>query len=161
MGAEHVLDLLDDAEEVGSQAIELVDEDDARYLGLVGITPVSFRLRFDAAGTAEDADAAVEHLERTVNLDGEVDVPGGVDDIQAVLVPLAAGRGRLDRDPALLLLLHEVGRGGAVMHFTDLVDLAGELEDAFGRRGFARVDVGKNADVPIGAEVSHTGLPSK
>ena len=154
-GAEDVLDLLHHAHEVGAEAVELVDEDDARDFRLVRVAPVGFRLRLHAAGTAEHADAAVEHLQRAVHLDGEVHVSGGVDDVQAVALPLAAGGGGLDRDAALALLLHEVGGGFTVVHFADLVDLAGQAEDAFGTGRLAGVDVGEDADVSILAEVCH------
>ena len=99
----------------------------------------------------------VQHLQRTIDLDGEVDVPGSVDDVQTMVVPEAGGGGRLDGDAALALLIHEIGGGGAVVHFADLVDLAGQFEDALGGRGLARVDVGENADVPVACEVCHIG----
>src|SRR3546814_3191937 len=65
--------------------------------------------------TVEDAQAALD-------LDGEIDVSGGVDDIQAVLgtialigLPQTGGRRGRDRDAAFLFLLHPVHRRGAVM----------------------------------------------
>ena len=44
------------------------------------------------------------------------------------------------------------------MHLADLVDLAGELEDALGRGGLARVHVREDADVSLLGEVVHTVL---
>jgi hypothetical protein len=41
------------------------------------------------------------------------------------------------------------------MHLTDLVDLAGELEDALGGRGLAGIDVREDADVSLLGEVVH------
>ena len=35
------------------------------------------------------------------------------------------------------------------MHLADLVGLAGVIQDAFGRRGLARIDVGNDAEVPV------------
>src|SRR3546814_7060119 len=79
--------------------------------------------------TVEDAQAALD-------LDGEIDVSGGVDDIQAVLgtialigLPQTGGRRGRDRDAAFLFLLHPVHRRGAVMDFADLVRLAGVIEE--------------------------------
>ena len=153
LGAEDLFDLLDDAIEVRAQAVELVHVDDARDLRVVGVTPVRLGLRLDAAGAAEHADAAIEHLERAVHLDGEVHVPRRIDDVEAVLFP-EAGRGcRLDRDAALLLLDHEVCRCGTVVDLTDLVNLARELEDALSRGGFSRVYVRENTDVSLLGEV--------
>ena len=46
-------------------------------------------------------------------------------------MPFQSGGGSgLDRDATLLLLLHPVHGGGAVVHFTDLVALAGVEQDA-------------------------------
>jgi hypothetical protein len=63
--------------------------------------------------------------------------------------PEAGRRGRRDRDAALLLLLHPVHRGGAIVHFTDLVRLPRVVEDALRRRGLAGIDVRHDADVAV------------
>ena len=102
-----------------------------------------------AFGSTRRADAAVEHFKRTVHFDGEVNVSRGVDDVQAVAVPFTGGGGGLDGDAALLLLLHEVGGGLAVVYLAGLVDLAGELENAFRGRGLAGIHVGEDTDVSV------------
>ncbi len=150
-GCENVLDLLHDAVEVGADPVQLVDENDARNLGIVGVAPVRLRLRLHAARATENADTAVKNLERTVDFDREVHVSRRVDDVEAMLVPLAAGRGGLDRNAALLLLVHEVGRRFAVVDFARTMNFPRELQDALGRGRLARVDVGKYADVSVNA----------
>ena len=80
---------------------------------------------------------------------------GGVDDVEAMVVPEARRRSGLNRDAALLLLLHEVRRRGTVMHLTGLVDLTGELENALSGGGLACVHVREDANVAILAEVGH------
>ena len=74
---------------------------------------------------------------------------GRVDDVQALAIPESGGGSRGDGDAALLLLLHEIHGGSAVMHFADLVALAGIIEDALGRRRLAGIDVGHDAEVAI------------
>lgn len=49
-------------------------------------------------------------------LQGEVDVARGVDDVDAVVFPVASGGGRGDGDAALLLLLHPVHRRRTLVH---------------------------------------------
>ena len=61
-GAKNILHLLHHAVEVRANAVKLVHVDDPGYAGFVRIAPVCFRLGFHAAGTAEHADAAIEHL---------------------------------------------------------------------------------------------------
>ncbi len=153
--AENFFHLSDDAVKICADPVELVHVNDAGNAGIVGVAPVRFRLRLNAARAAEDADAAVKNLERTVNFDGEIDVAGGVDDVELVASPEASGGGGLDGDAALCFLVHEVHGGCAVVDLTDFVDLAGELENAFGGGRFTRIDVGEDADVAVFAEVLH------
>ncbi len=154
--AENFLHLSDDAVEICTDPVELVDVNNASDFGVICVAPVGFRLRLNAAGTAEYADTAVEDFERTVNFDGEVNVARSVDDVELVVFPEASGGGGLDRDSALGFLFHEVHGGCAVVDLTDFVDLAGELENTFGGGGFARINVGEDADVAVFAEVLHT-----
>ena len=141
-------DLLEGALEVRADAVHLVDEADPRDAILVGLTPDGLRLRLDAGDRVEHRDGAVEHAQRALDFGREVDVAGRVDDVDAVLAPEARRRGRRDRDPALLLLLHPVHDRGAVVHFTDLVGDARVEQDPFSRSGLAGIDVGHDADVP-------------
>ena len=62
-------------------------------------------------------------------------------------VPLAGGRGGGDRDAALLLLLHPVHDGGALVDLADLVGAPGVEQDALSRRRLTGVDVGHDPDV--------------
>ena len=149
LGAEALHDVLEALVEVGARLIHLVGEDDARNLVLVALAPDRLGLRLDALVGVEHADGAVEHAQRALDLDGEVDVAGRVDDVQALAGPKGGRRSRRDGDAALLLLLHEVHGRGAVMHFADLVRLAGVIEDPLGRRGLAGVDMRHDAEVAV------------
>lgn len=61
--------------------------------------------------------------------------------------PEAGHGGGRDGDATLLLLLHPVGDGVAVIHVANLVDQAGVEKDALGRGRLACIDVGGNANV--------------
>ena len=54
---------------------------------LVGLAPHRLGLRLDAGDRVEHGDGAVEHAQRPLDLDREVDVAGRVDDVDAVVVP--------------------------------------------------------------------------
>jgi hypothetical protein len=56
-------------------------------------------------------------------------------------LPEAGRRRRGDGDPALLLLLHPVHGGRAVVHLADLVVHTGVEQDALGGGGLAGIDV--------------------
>ena len=71
---EAVLDHLDAPLEVRPDAVHLVHEADARHAVLVGLAPHRLGLGLDARDGVEDRDRAVEHAQRALDLDGEVDV---------------------------------------------------------------------------------------
>ncbi len=133
--------------EVGADAVHLVHEGDARDQVLVGLAPHGLGLRLHAGHRVEQRDGAVEHTQRALDLSGEVDVAGRIDDVDPRAVPLAGGRGRGDRDAALLLLLHPVHDGGTLVHLTDLVGAPGVEQDPLRRRRLTGVDVGHDPDV--------------
>src|SRR5690606_408287 len=103
-----------DSVKVGADAIGFVYVNNARDFAVVRVAPVGFRLRLHAAGTAEYADAAIEHFERTVHFNGEVHVAGRIDDVESMVLPVTRRRGGLDGDAAFLLLCHEVSGCRAV-----------------------------------------------
>jgi hypothetical protein len=147
--AESLAHHLHDVLEVGADAVHLVDERDARDVVLVGLAPHRLGLGLDPADRAEHGDRAVEDAQRALDLDGEVDVAGRVDDVDPVIAPVAGGGGGGDGDAALPLLLHPVHGGGAFVHFADAVDPTRIKEDALGQGGLAGVDVGHDPDVAI------------
>ena len=149
LGAEAGLDVVHALEEVGADLVHLVGEDDARHFVFVALAPDRFGLRLDALVGVEHDDGAVEHAQRTLHLDGEVDVAGGVDDVEALFLPERGGRGRGDGDAAFLLLLHPIHRRGAFVHLADLMALAGVIEDPLRSRGFPGIDVRHDAEIAV------------
>ena len=152
IGLKPVDDRLDIGVEIGPGPVELVDEADARNLVAVGLAPDRLGLRLYPGDPVEYRHRSVEDPEAALDLDGEVDVAGGVDDVDVVVVPDAGGGGGGDRDPPLLLLLHPVHRGCALVDLTDLVVAPGVIEDALGQSRLARVDMGHDPDVPGSAQ---------
>ena len=146
--AEPVAHRLHGGVEVRAGAVHLVDERDARDAVAVGLTPDRLGLRLHTGDGVEDGDRAVEDAEAPLDLDGKVHVPGRIDNVDAMVTPLRGRRRRGDGDAALLLLRHPVHRRGALVHLAHLVSATGVVEDALGRRGLARVDVGHDPDVP-------------
>eukprot|EP00976_Prorocentrum_cordatum_P090453 1188133-Prorocentrum_minimum.AAC.4 len=79
--------------------------------------------------------------ERRARACGEVDVTGCVDNVDALVLPLAGGGSGGDGDAALLLLDHPVHGGTALVHLADLVGAASVVEDALCGGGLASVNV--------------------
>jgi hypothetical protein len=119
--AELLLELIDHAERVGAGAVAFVDEGDARHLVAAHLLVDGDGLGLHAAHGAQNQDGAVEHPQGPLHLDGEIDVPGGVDDVDLVPLPLAEGGGRGDGDAALALQLHAVHEGPDAVLALDVV----------------------------------------
>ena len=149
--SEVLLDLCAHRQEVGARAVHLVDVTQTGHVVLVGLTPYGLRLRLHAAYGAERGDSAVQHAQRTLHLDREVDVSRGVDQVDLVLVahvvPESGRCSRGDRDAALLLLNHPVHDGSAFVRFTDLVGFARVEKDSLRRGGFTGIDVSHDTDI--------------
>ena len=144
--------------------VHLVDEADAGHVVLVGLAPDRLGLGLHAGDGVENGDGTVEDPQRALHLDGEVHVAGRVDDVDPVVGPVTGGGRRGDGDAPLLLLGHPVHGGAALVDLADLVVDARVVQDALGRRGLARVDMGHDPDVPgtgqgelsFGGSVSHS-----
>src|SRR5262249_39400692 len=95
----------------------------------------------------EHGDDTVEDPQRPLDLDGEVDVAGGVDQVDRVAAPRERGRGGGDADAALLFLLHPVGDRGAFGDLAHARDDTGVEQDALGGGRLAGVDMRGDADV--------------
>ena len=83
-GVEAVLDHLHAAVEVGAGPVHLVDEAHPGHGVLVGLPPHRLGLGLDPGHRVENGHGSVEHPKGALDLDGEVDVAGGVDDVDAV-----------------------------------------------------------------------------
>ena len=154
VAADQVGDLGRDALRLGARQVDLVDHRDQLEPGVDRQVGVGDGLRLDPLRGIDDQQRPLAGGEAARDLVGEVDVAGGVDQVQ--VVGLAVGglvldpHGlRLDRDPALALEVHRVEH--LRLHFRR-VDGAGELEDAVGQRRLAVVDVGDDREV---ADVVH------
>src|SRR5438552_14475686 len=82
---EPVLYLPVHAKEIGADPVHLVDERQTRHAVLVSLAPYGLRLRLDAADGVIHHHHAIKYPHGAFNLDGEIDVARGVDDVDAVL----------------------------------------------------------------------------
>ncbi len=161
LGAETVHDIGQALEKIGADLIHLVAEYDARNLVLVALAPHCLGLRLHSLIAVEHANRAVEHAQAALHFDGEVNMSRSVDDVMSLAAPQGGGRRRCDRDTALLLLLHPVHGGRALMDLAHLVALSGVVEDPLGRGRLAGIDVGHDAEIAVildGMAAGHTRL---
>ncbi len=148
---EHILDLAHYFEEVCTRTVHLVNVTYTGHVIFVGLTPHGFRLGFNTAYGAERGNGAVENAERTLDFNGEVNVPRGVNQVDFIFVarilPESGGSGRGDGDTTLLFLLHPVHGSGTVVHLADFVGKAGVEQDTLRCGGLTGIDVSHDADI--------------
>ena len=120
----------------------------------VGITPVRFRLRFNAGNAVKDDNRAVQDAKRALHLHREINMPWCVYQINAVFKifiaavvsrrPKAGCRGGGNRNPPLPLLLHPVHYRVAGMHLADFMRNASIEKHPLGNGGLAGINMGND-----------------
>ena len=131
--------------EVRAHNVHLVYKSHSRHMVFVSLAPNGLRLRLYAALGAKNGYRTVQHAQGTLYLYREINMSRGVDDIDAVALPIGGRGGGGDGDTTLLLLLHPVHGGAAVMGLTQLVVNTRVVQDTLGGGGFAGVDVRHDA----------------
>jgi hypothetical protein len=139
---------------VGSRQVDLVEDRNDGQVAVQGEVEIGQGLGLDALGGVDQQHRALAGLQRAGHLIGEVDVAGGVDQVQDELVacvfsladrPGQAHVLRLDGDTAFTLDVHPVEVLGA--HIA-IGDDSGQLQHPIGKGRFAVVDVSNDAEVP-------------
>ena len=107
------------------------------------------RLRFDALRRIDQQERALARGERPRDFVREVDVPGRVDQVEDVGLPVLGGvvqpdGMRLDGDAALALEVHRVEHLG--LHLAGL-QRSGRLEKTIGQRRLAVIDVSDDGKI--------------
>ena len=142
---EQVENLVGDLDGAGVRPIDLVDDDDRLQPHLEGLGDDEFGLRQRPLGGIDQHQSAVNHVEDALDLAAEIGMAGGIDDVDAGVVP--DQRGRLGENGNAALAFEIVG----IHHpFGDALVLAKRarlLQETVDQRGFAVIDVGNDGDV--------------
>ena len=146
---DHVLDLLLDLFRLGRRQVDLVEDRHDLMAGVDRVIDVRQRLRLDALRGVDHQKRALAGGEAAVDLVGEVDMAGRVDQVEHVV--LAVTRAvfephglRLDGDAALALDVHGIEH--LLLHLA-LLQPAGELDQPVGERRLAVVDMGDDREI--------------
>ncbi len=147
--ADHILDLFDDTLRLGAGQVDLVDNRDEFEVGLERQIEIRQRLRLDALRGVHHQNRALARRQTARHLIGEIDVSGGVDEIQFVFLAIERGvahphRLRLDGDALLAFEIHLVEH--LLRHVTPR-DGAREFQQPIRKGGFAVVDMGDDTKV--------------
>ena len=147
---DHVLDLLLDLVGLGGRQIDLVEHRHDLVVVVERLVDVGERLRLDALAGVDHQQRALAGGEAAVDLVGEVDVAGRVDQVEDIVLAVARAvvepHGlRLDGDAALALDVHGIEH--LLDHFARRSSPPVELDQPVGERRFAVVDVGDDREI--------------
>jgi hypothetical protein len=109
------------------------------------IATIGRRPTFRAFGGIDENDRAVDHVQDALHLAAEIGVAGGVDDVDAGILP--DDRGRLGQDGDAALLFEIVRVHHALGDTLVLAVGAGLFQEFIDERGLAVVDVGDDRDI--------------
>ncbi len=126
-------------------AVHLVDHHDRLEAHREGLLGDEAGLGHWAVDCVHQQQHRVDHRQHTFDLATEVGVSGGVDDIDAVILPLDGRVLGQDGDPAFLF--DGVGVHDPIAVVTTLVEGAGLAQELVDQRGLAMIDVGDDGDV--------------
>ena len=146
---EDVFELLAAAGNIGGGEIDFIKNRDDGEVLFHGEVDVGHGLGFDALGGIDDEDGAFARREGTGDLVREVDVAGGVEEVElvsfAILGLESKGDGvGFDSDPFLALEIHGVEVLGLRLTLGDGLSF---LHEAIGQGRFAMIDVGDDGEV--------------
>ena len=138
---------IDNAIEVSTHNVHLINIDHSGNMVFVSLSPDGFRLRLNTTLCAENSDGTIKHSEGTLNLNGEVNVTGSVNDVYAMVLPKTGCRSGCDCDSSLLLLLHPVHCCGAIVRFAYFMSFSCIEQDTLCCGCFAGVNVRHDTNV--------------
>ncbi len=125
--------------------VDLVDHDDRLQADLERLRHHELGLRQRPFGGVDQHQGAVHHVEDALDLATEIGVAGGIDDIDAGVLPQDRGRLGQDGDAALLFEVVRIHR--ALFDALVVAESAGLAEELVDERGLAVVDVGDDRHV--------------
>ena len=114
---------------------------------LIRLSPDRLGLGLDAALSAKNCNRTVKNSQGALDLNGEIDVTRGVDDVDTVVLPETGRSSGSDGYTTLLLLLHPVHRCGAIVGLTDFMSFSRIKQDTLGCGSFTGIDVRHDTDV--------------
>ena len=147
--ADHVFDLLGNTVAVRRGQVDLVQDRHDVMIRVNRVIHVGKRLRLYALGTIDNQQRPFDRAHGPRNLVGEIDVTGGVDQIEDIFLAIFGRvidphRLGLDRDPALALDIHRIEHLRLHIAQGNGVRL---LDQAIGERGFTMIDVGDDGEI--------------
>ena len=157
--ADDFLDFGFDLVDLGGGQVDLVDDGDDFMVVLDGLVDIGERLRLYALGCVHHEQCAFARGEAARDFIGEVDMAGGVHQVELVKEPVLRGviepHGlRLDGDAAFFLDLHIVEHLPLPRHLA-VGEPACLLDQPVGQRRFAMVDMRDNREIADAGKLSH------
>ena len=142
-----VMDHVQNIVEVCTHDVHLIYIDHSWNAIFISLAPYSFGLWFNTALSTHYCYRTVEDAQGTLYLYCKVNVSRSIDDVDAVVLPVAGCSSGSNGNTSFLLLYHPVHRCATIMSFTDLVVDTGVVQNTLSGGSFTSIDVRHYADV--------------
>ncbi len=139
-----------DLVEIRIDFVQGIDDQNLGDAEIRGVIPDPLGADADAVLGMDDDQGKIGHAQRAEGLADEIQVAGGVDDVELLAHPFGVEQGGLDGDVPLLFADVIVGNGAAVGDAAHAADDAAASQHGFAQHGFAAgsmADDGEVADV--------------
>jgi hypothetical protein len=131
--------------------VTFIDESQSRNPVTIHLTINGNGLGLDSANGTKNQDRSVQYTKGALNLNREIHMPGGINNIDVMSLPDTMGSGRRDRNASLFFQLHGIHLGTDTILTPDLMNgkySFGVVQDPFGQGSLAGIDMSADADVP-------------
>ncbi len=136
------------AMEIGTNAVHLINEANPGNAIAIRLSPDRLRLGLNASHRIEYHDAPIEDPKAPLHLSGEVHMPRSIDNVDAMVQPMAGSSGRGNGDPPFPFLSHPVHHRGAIIHIAQLIGATGIVENPLGKGCLTCIDMGDDSNIP-------------
>src|SRR5690606_37796982 len=81
-----------------TSTVHLIGKTNPRYTKFISLAPNSFTLRFDTLDGIKNNNTAIKYTQRALYFGGEIDMSGGVNNVDEVIFPFCCYSSGNDRD---------------------------------------------------------------
>ncbi len=133
--------------EIRTYSIHLIYKTDPGDSVSIGLVPYSLGLGFYPTYSTEDNDYPIQNSQGPLHFNGKVYMSRSINDVYAMILPIAGSSGRGDSNPPLLFLVHPVHSGRTLIYLPHPVNPTCVVENPLSGSGLACIYMGCKSDI--------------
>ncbi len=142
-----LLQLFQRAGKISVLPVQLVDQDQAGQIEILGVLPDFLGAYFDPGNRTDDHRSGVCHAQGSKQISDKVKVTGRIQEINLAPVPFQRRQTDIDRNLPLDLVGIVIGGCGSRFNVPETVNGSAGKKESLGKRGFAGSAVGNQSNI--------------